>query len=316
MRITGWVVLLAVGFVLYGAPPVWAWGPATHIGLAGSVLDQLALLPIGVAAVLARHRFAYLFGSMATDVVFAKRLSRVKQFCHHWSTGFRLLDKAADERAQAFAYGYLSHLAADTVAHGKFVPRQIVVSGSSVSVGHLYWELRADALQSDSTWSKLEGVLRYDHAHHHEALSDLITDTFLSYPLNRLLFNGMNALAVRREFRRTVDVWNRRSRWYLSPELVISYRAECLDRIHSILTEGTGSPLLREDPNGTSALMQLRVRRREVRRLKRRGMPVERRLREVSRGFAPTTKNGRGIIGASPKLIGESDPEPTASLRV
>ena len=316
MRIAGWVVLLAAGSVLCGAEPAWAWGPATHIGLAGSILDQLAFLPMGVAAVLARYRLAYLFGSMATDVVFAKRLSRVKQFCHHWSTGFRLLDGAADERAQAFAYGYLSHLAADTVAHGKFVPRQIVVSGSSVNLGHLYWELRADALQSDATWSELERVLEYDHTHHHEALSGHITDTFLSYRLNRLLFNGMNALAVRREFRRTVDVWNRRSRMYLAPELINDYHGECLDRIHSILNEGTGSPLLREDPNGTSALMQLRVRRREVRRLKRRGLPVERRLREVSRGFAPVAKNRQGIIDAGSELIEQSHAESNTSLRV
>ena len=295
MRSMGPAVLFAVGFALCAAPEAWAGGPATHIGLAGSVLDQLALLPAGVAAVLMRHRFAYLFGSMATDVVFAKRLSRIKQFCHHWSTGFRLLEQAADDRAQAFAYGYLSHLAADTVAHGKFVPRQIVLSGSSVNFGHFYWELRADALQEDSIWSKLEWVVDGDHAPHHAALSELITDTFLSYPLNRLLFDRMNALAVRRDFRRTVAVWNKRSRWYLSPALVDGYRAECLDRIHSILSEGIESPLLREDPNGTSALMQLRVRRREARRLRRQGVSIERRLREVSHGFAPNARVQLGV---------------------
>ena len=308
MRITGRAIFLVVGFVLLGTEPAWAWGPATHIGLAGSVLDQLGLLPFGVAAVLGRHRLAYLFGSMATDVVFAKRLSRVRQFCHHWSTGFRLLEKASDERAQAFAYGYLSHLAADTVAHGKFVPRQIVVSGSSVNLGHLYWELRADGLQTESTWNELERVHHHNHAQHHETLSGLITDTFLSYPLNRLLFDGMNTLAVRREFRRTMNVWNRRSRWYLSPELIRDYQNECLDRIHSILTEGAQSPLLHEDPNGTSALMKLRVRRRELRRLRRRGVPVEQRLLEMSRGFAPQGRSPLSAAGPSPKSREKTNP--------
>ena len=89
-----------------------AWGPATHIGLASTMWEYLSVLPAAVAAVLARHRIAYLYGSIAADIVFAKRLSRVKQFCHHWSTAFRMLDSAADGRAKAFAYGYLSHLAA------------------------------------------------------------------------------------------------------------------------------------------------------------------------------------------------------------
>ena len=301
MPIKWWKIGVGLVFFLGVADQAWAWGPATHVGLAGSVLDQLALLPAGIAALLGRHKAAYLFGSIAADVVFAKRWSRVKQFCHHWSTAFHVLDDAADARAKAFAYGYLSHLAADTVAHGKYVPRQIMVSGCAVNFGHFYWELRADAMESESTWRTLEEVLDHDHTPHHTTLAGLMTDTFLSYPLNRAMFNGMNAMAIRRRFRRTVHVWSRWSRWYLPPDVLDGYRSECLDRIRSILRDGSRSPLLREDPNGTSALMQLRVRRREVRRLRRRGLPVERRLLEASLGLSP----------AQMRLLNESGPEPT-----
>ena len=116
-----------------------------------------------------------------------------------------------------------------------------------------------------------------------------ITDTFLPYDLNRLLFEQLNALAVRQTFRRTMSAWGRHSRWYLGPEMMEGYRHESLDRILSILTDGAGSSLLREDPNGTSAMMHLRVRRREVRKLKRRGVPVHDRLREASHSLAPTS---------------------------
>lgn len=264
-----------------------AWGPATHIGLAESALSQLALLPGAVAAVLGRNAFSYLYGSIAADVVFAKRWSRVKQFCHHWSTGFRLLESAEDERAQAFAYGYLSHLAADTIAHGKFVPHQIATSGTSQNFGHFYWELRADSAQPQSHWLRLEEVLDFDHTHHHDEMRPHLTDTLLSFPMNRVLFNGMNALAVRQSFRRTIDTWSRLSRWPLRPDLLRGYEYESLDRILSVLSEGPRSPVLREDPNGTAALMALRVRRVEERRHKRRGVALERRLREASHEFAP-----------------------------
>ncbi len=287
MRFCFWTALVGVACVLGDVDQAFAWGPATHVGLASDLLQHLSVLPAAVAAVLARNRIAFIYGNIAADIVFAKRLSRVRQFCHHWSTAFGLSEAAGGDQDRAFAYGYLSHLAADTVAHGKYVPRQIALSECSVNFGHFFWELRADAFGTDADWRTLDLVLNDDHTPHHEALEQRLTGTFLPYELNRLLFDRMNAVTLRESFRRSVNVWNRRSRWYLCPDLVHGYRAESLDRMFTILSEGARSALLREDPNGTSALMHLRVRRREARRLKRRGLPFEYRLVEASQSLAP-----------------------------
>ncbi len=252
------------------------------------MLEHLSLLPAAVAAILARHRIAYLYGNIAADIVFAKRLSRIKQFCHHWSTAFRLLDSARDDQAKAFAQGYLSHLAADSVAHGKYVPRQIVMSGCSVNFGHFYWELRADTAEHASTWDLLERVLDERHGHHHLELEHHMTDTLLPYDLNRLLFDRMHSLTMRKSIRRTMHLWNRCSRRDLSAGMLESYRRECLERMVAVLSQGRRAQVLREDPNGTSSLMQLRVRRREMRRLKRRGLPVRQRLHEASNSLNPS----------------------------
>ncbi len=225
MRISLAMVVVAMVCLLGDAEQALAWGPATHIGLGAGILSQLGLLPPAVAAILLRHRVSYLYGNIAADVVFAKRLSRVKQFCHHWSTAFGLLDAAEDDAGRAFAYGYLSHLAADTVAHGKYVPHQIMVSGGSVNLGHFYWEIRADVTQDDDVWQSLERTMVHDHDHHHEYLKGHMSDTFLPYLLNRRLFHGMNMLAAGRRFRRGVAVWNRCSRWYLSPTLLAGYQS-------------------------------------------------------------------------------------------
>lgn len=281
------IFILALIAIAVCGEAAFAWGPATHISLAETTLGQLALLPGAMAALLGRHAYSYLYGSIAADVVFAKRWSRVKQFCHHWSTGFRLLDSADDERAQAFAYGYLSHLAADTVAHGKYVPHQITTSGSTRNFGHFYWELRADSAQPETAWHRLQRLLSADHSHHHDVLRAHMTHTLLSYPLNRVLFDGMNALAVRQSFRRTIDTWGRLSRYPLHPELLRGYEYESVDRILSVLSLGPRSPVLREDPNGTAALMSLSVRRAEDRRRKRRGVALDRRIREAAFEFAP-----------------------------
>lgn len=279
--------------------PALAWGPGMHVDLAATVLSRLALLPAALAALLGRHAVSYIYGCVAADVVFAKRLSRIKQFCHHWSTGLRLLNKSESDRSQAFALGYLSHLAADTVAHGKFVPLQIMTSRCTVGFGHLYWELRADATVQDDSWQLLETVTAADHEDHHEKLERLLTDTFLSFDWNRVLFQRFNALAANRGFRRTIDMWDRCSRWELPEGLLEDFRSECVERILSVLTEGDQSKVLREDPNGTSALMRVRAQRRDVRRMSRKGMPVDRRIHEASQALGP-------------RLAASTDRHPTA----
>ncbi len=281
------LIFIAVVGVLFDADSALAWGPATHISLGTSLLDQLSLLPSAVAVLLSRHTRSYLFGNIAADVVFAKRLSRVKQFCHHWSTGFGLLDRAVSDNDRAFAYGYLSHLAADTVAHGKYVPRQILLSGNRINSGHLYWELRADATVSKEVWAKLDDVIDDDHHAHHGAMSLHLTDTFLSYKLNRILFKRINNFSSRPMFRYGMNVLSDFSRWELSPKLITGYHGECIDRMVSVLTEGKGSAMLKEDPNGTSALMSLHVHRRHEKHLRRRGIVTARFRQEACAGLSP-----------------------------
>ncbi len=297
------VVVIVVLVVLGAAQSALAWGPATHIELADSLLNQLGLLPAAIAAILSKNRIAYLYGNIAADLVFAKRWSRIKQFCHHWSTAFRLLDSAEDERDASFAYGYLSHLAADTVAHGKYVPRQIVVSHCSVNFGHFYWEVRADACQREWVWTLLEEVLEGEHVSHHRALERQMTDTLLSFEVNRLLFDRVNGLAVRSGVRRTVGLWSRLSRWELSEELMAGYRSECLERMNSLLCDGARSPVLHEDPNGTSAFMQLRIRRREFRRMRRVGVPVQRRVLEAAVSLGPQLHPMSVVAAIPPRRI-------------
>ena len=100
MQRLGILAAIAV-IVLCAAPDAYAWCSTTHVELARTTLANLGLLPAAIAALLARHRIAYVYGSIAADLVFAKKLSRVRQFCHHWSTGFRLLDAAPDGSSRA-----------------------------------------------------------------------------------------------------------------------------------------------------------------------------------------------------------------------
>lgn len=294
MRLNGRTVLGLALIVIVGGPAVaYAWGPATHTRLALDVLAQGALLPAAVAGLLARHAASFVFGNIAADVVFAKRMSRVKQFCHHWSTGFGFLERAGTEADRAFAHGYLSHLAADTVAHNKYVPRQLATTRATLNFGHLYWEMRADGQVDAPTWRMMQEVLAADHENHHAVLSAELTATLLPYHFNRRLFERINRTVTRDYWKACTDVWYRCSRWDLCRGLLAEYRQESVDRVLSVLAHGAASPVVREDPNGTAALHMVRLMRRERRRLVRRGVPIERHLRATAAALAPQC-HGRG----------------------
>jgi len=281
------VIIGAACLVLASASGAYAWGPATHVKLAADVLNHLWLLPAGVAALLARHRRYFAYGNVATDTVFAKKMSRIKQVCHHWATGLSLLDSARTDEGRAFAYGYLSHLAADTVAHNKFRPRQMAVSRSTVTFGHLYWEIRADALIDRRHWLVLRTVLRARFEEPEALLAAHLQETLLSFKTNRVLFKRMNLLASERAWRRSVLFWADLSRFYLDQQTVGAYHQESLERIVDVLTHGRASGVLHEDPNGNSSLLYAKLQRRQLRQMTRARIPHAHVVQEAANGHAP-----------------------------
>jgi hypothetical protein len=287
------VALLAgAALLFFDTASAWAWGPATHVHLATRLLADVGWLPATLAALLGRHTVSYLYGNIAADVVFAKRWSRIKQICHQWTTGFRLLDGAVTDRDRAFSLGYLSHLAADTVAHGKYVPRQLAVTHTSMNFGHLYWEVRADHVVPPAAFRGLRELERHDfHAHHHQ-LALVLTETFLPHEVNLRLFRRINRLVAARPWQNSVRLWGRHSRWPLSVGMLRMYHDESLERMISVMVDQHRSPVLHEDPNGTSALQHVRHNRRHVRRLRRRGLPLAHVVHEAAATYAPDPRHG------------------------
>lgn len=284
------LVLAAIVFLTFSANAL-AWGPATHVQLASDLLSNLWLLPAGVAALIARNRRFFIYGCVATDTVFAKKLSKIKQVCHHWDTGFSMLDAARTDGGRAFGYGYLAHLAADTVAHNKYLPRQVAVSRSTVSFGHIYWEFRADATIPQPHWQELRAALRGTYPEPEQLLEDRLRETLLSFRANRILFKQMNLLCCERGWRKSVQFWSRLSRFNLDTRVLGAYRTESLDRIVDVLSRGSSSAMLYEDPNGNAALGLAKVQRKHLRRMKRARMPHAHIIEETAAGLAPAPPN-------------------------
>ena len=118
------LTVVGVGLALLLLPEdARAWTPGTHIYLGESVLANLSYLPAAVAELLRANPFDFLYGNIAADSSIAKHYAPLGRHCHYWHVGQEIHDLASSDSLRAFGYGYLSHLAADTIAHNYFVPR-------------------------------------------------------------------------------------------------------------------------------------------------------------------------------------------------
>ncbi|MEF2144807.1 MAG: zinc dependent phospholipase C family protein [Desulfovibrionaceae bacterium] len=135
----------ALGAIILLAPDqALAWGPGVHLAVGNSLLAQTHLLTPFLSELFTAHRQAFLYGCLSADIFIGKGTKFRPGHSHNWDTGFRLLESVHDPRLMAYAYGYISHLAADTVAHNLFVPAMLTVAPSGGTASHVYVEMLAD----------------------------------------------------------------------------------------------------------------------------------------------------------------------------
>jgi len=282
----------------------FAWGPASHVYFASQALDTLAALGIPLAEVLVRFRTSFLFGSVAADMTIGKSFADEETHCHNWSVAFGLLDAAEDDPQRAFMWGYLCHLAADTVAHNYFVPHHLVAHADKRTMAHAYWEIRADALIPEPYWQRLAEIRAGDHRHSERLMAAGLVPTLFSHRVNRHLFHGMVRVVCRRRWRRVVDRVAARDPRGITPMGLHPYQHAALTHTLELLRHGRGARCVQElDPTGHAAL----ARADEARR---RGPGRER------RGERAADNPGRGSNPVSPLAVTSRlaiAPPPTAA---
>jgi hypothetical protein len=231
--------------------PVSAFGPATHVFLGSTLLDALYLLPPTMAELLRNHPQSFLYGSMAADISFAKKYVPAGRHCHFWHVGEEILAEAGNDRLRAVAYGYLSHLAADTIAHNFFVPRQLLLTSSSKALGHGYWEHRLDAQLGEPYGSLARRVVMdYDHSEADNLFDSVLSGTIFSFETNRRIFRGMIRIQDNDRWKAVFDRVLQNSRWDLTQATMVAYTSRAFDFIVDYLLRRRESRPAQLDPTG------------------------------------------------------------------
>jgi hypothetical protein len=262
----------------------YAWGPLAHIAFAQSALDDLTLVPQALRLLLGKCLDEYLYGALAADIIVGKNLAPYGVHAHNWKVGFRVLAQSQGESERAFAYGYLAHLAVDTVAHNYFVPFKTVESYRRRRAGHAYWELRFDQTLDSNLWKTARQVTRRALRRHDAFLKDALAGSYvLPFGLSRRFFEG---LLVSARFKK----WQRLSRLVAAERdlpLTDEEAQELLDlsvrQVRDLLVLGEAAECTRADPTGLRNLRLAVELRKRLRTAKRSGRHVADRLMAEAR---------------------------------
>jgi hypothetical protein len=255
------LAVVAVGLI--HPLPAHAWTPGTHIYLSESVLANLQLLPATVAELLRAYPFDFLYGNIAADSSIAKHYAPLGRHCHYWHVGQEIHDLAESDGLRAFGLGYLCHLAADTVAHNYFVPRQLMLTSSTAAVGHSYWETRVETHLGDAYARAARDVIRLDHGDADAHLDRIISPTIFSVRTNRRLFRGMVRLTETQSWQRATQVAREYSRWPLADRDVEHHLGLSYDYMVQLLA-GLTVTAHQLDPSGERPLKMAKELRRRV----------------------------------------------------
>lgn len=253
--------------------PAAAWGPVSHLAQGSQVLRNLTILGLGLQRILRPHSLEYLYGCVGADITLAKKYTRsVHAHCHFWPVGWQLLEAASSDRQRAFAWGYLSHLAADVYAHNHFVPTQLVLTFRTRALQHLYWEARFDSMQRPQHHRLIHSLREQTFPDCDELMERVVERTLFSFRTDKRVFDSVLALHDWTNWRRLMARIAATSGYDLRVGLVDRYNAVSRASILDVLQHGQTARCQTEDPTGSAAIALALDLRAALKALQRRGV--------------------------------------------
>lgn len=250
----------------------YAWGPGVHVDVAIAVLAKIGLAAPFIRELVRRFPDAFIYGAASPDIIVGKKYAGYLYHCHNWRIGWLILHEATNDRQRAAAYGYLMHLAADTVAHNYYIPAKIVRSWGARFLTHTYWEMRFDLGVPEVAWDRLEAIDKLEIEEFDKVLERVLKLTFLSFPTNKRIFNTILILQKMRGVRASLELYAKHSRFELGEENRQHYVDLTMEVAMDFLRRPDSADCLEIDPAGIEKLAYAKDLRRSIRAMVARGL--------------------------------------------
>lgn len=252
----GWYLAWAVGVAVLFAAPANAWGPGAHVETGLYIFRHLALLTPFIARILRAHPSAFIYGSVSPDMVLGKRYMKPERNNHRWETGFSILRDAETDRQQAFALGYLSHLAADTVAHNHYVPDRLLDEFGRRRRSHIMHELVFDSTIEEEVWALARLSASRPFPECDRILFKNLSGTPLPVSVNHRLFHSGMQLVRMGGWQRVIRLLRNRWEGQVDEAAMMEYRSRMHRAVLDFLQDPIGADCLRQSPTGGEILPQ------------------------------------------------------------
>lgn len=246
-----------------------AWGVGMHLSLGLKVLESLQFIAPAIAEVLRAFPHDFLYGSISADIFIGKGQRQRSDHCHNWSVGHQLFSLSAKNSECAFAFGYLTHLAADVIAHNFYIPNQLYLTPTTKRLGHIYWEHRSDVFIRREVWGLAKKVVRS-----HSPICDLfliasVKNRGLPFKAKKKIYCHTINFFNLKKWQNTVRRLSKNSRWEVCPEYIYFLHDLSFNLILDFFDRGKDAVCLRFDPVGTENLKFAKRMRKTIKRIER-----------------------------------------------
>ena len=268
-----------------------AWGIGVHLQIGSQILEQISLLPVAMQTILANHSYDFLYGCISADITLGKKYTHHLRNCHSWRMGQKILEAADSDRQRACAYGYMAHLAADTVAHSYFVPFKMIRTFNTVMLKHTYWEVRVEACVDEKTWLLAREIAQKNFNVNDTMMRQVLSNTIFSFGTNKRIFNSLLLLNRLQQWQKMIRSLSTNSKWTLPEDNLNEYLSLAHEAVFSVLSDPE-SPYLQADPTGARSLNAARILRKNLKILWQSGKLSETEIESYLEELRPRFRQG------------------------
>jgi len=174
------------------------------------------------------------------------------------------LKKAKDDKKKAMAYGYLTHLAADVIAHNYYIPKEPLQGRGLRNFLHTVLEIKVDMTIYKDAYNLIKTILDNNYDEEDKFLKENISKAILPFGLNRKIFEYSLKSSKSKYMYRAFNIFGKYELWREeNKNILVYYHSVSYNLMLDILNNIENAEVLNYDPNGENNLKLLKKLRKQ-----------------------------------------------------
>lgn len=240
------------------------WGPGVHLHIANKILENEEFEDIEIAK---KNREYFLYGSVSPDITLGKKyIKEIDKHCHKWETSQNIIKKSKNDREKALALGYMTHLAADVIAHNYYVPKELLINRGLKNFLHTVMEIKVDMIFYKDGEKLIKEILKIDFSEEDKFIKNNISKSVLPFVLNKKIFEISLRTSKSINLYRAFNIFSPYENYTIeNKKTIIQYHEISYNLAADILKNREKSIVMKYDPNGEIHINSAKDMKKEYR---------------------------------------------------